>query len=136
MTEPMSDDRLLTLVHNANLEPGNFTSAADVRELTLEVWRLRKENANLKEPKTFPILGMGIRIPWSVVEKAFAEYHKLFRGQDMETIAGRGGFGENEMDTFYPAWRDETSEVVALRTEVTNLRRDNQELLDKVASRV
>jgi hypothetical protein len=44
-----------------------------------------------------------IRIPWSVAEVAYAEYARRFGGyhgyQMIERIAGRGGFGRDELLT-------------------------------------
>lgn len=56
-------------------------------------------------------------IPWSVAEKAYGAYRlKYGSRQSLERLAQRGGFGWCEMDDLYPAWRDETSEIMQLRT--------------------
>ena len=45
-------------------------------------------------------------IPWSVAEVAYAEYVRRFGdGQTLQRLAERGGFGDREMDMFYPGWR-------------------------------
>jgi len=58
------------------------------------------------------LLGRKGTVPWSVGEKAYEGYAKRFPGtashQDIEKIAYRGGFSEDEMDEFYPAWRAES----------------------------
>ena len=56
----------------------------------------------------FPLLPCrGMKIPWSVAEQAFLGYEKKYgRGQTLETIAKRGGFGVEEMDEFHPEWRE------------------------------
>ena len=60
-----------------------------------------------------------LRIPWSVAEKAYCAYARLYgTQQSLERLAERGGFGGGEMDELYPAWRDETSEIVALRDKI------------------
>jgi hypothetical protein len=64
-----------------------------------------------------------LQIPWSVAEKAYGAYAREYgRGQSLERLAERGGFGWCEMDTLYPAWRDEVNELAALRTERDKLR--------------
>lgn len=45
-------------------------------------------------------------IPWSIYVKAHAEYSKHWK-QDIETLEDRGGFAESELDSLYPAWREE-----------------------------
>lgn len=58
-------------------------------------------------------------IPWSVAEKAYGVYSDRYgRDQSLERLAERGGFGAEEMDMFHPGWRDEVSEIVALRERV------------------
>lgn len=57
-----------------------------------------------------------VSIPWSVAEKAYSVYSGMYgRSQSLECLAGRGGFGPNEMDIFNPGWREECSEIARLR---------------------
>lgn len=68
------------------------------------------------------------RIPWSVADKAYSVYSARYgREQSLERLAERGGFGAGEMDEFYPAWRDECSEITRLRAEVERLTRERDE---------
>ncbi len=67
----------------------------------------------MKNEKRFPILNKlltkdkGITISWSAAEIAFFGYEKKYgKGQSLEKIAERGGFGIEEMDEFYPEWRN------------------------------
>lgn len=47
-------------------------------------------------------------IYWDTHLKAWKEYSRKYgNSQDAEEIARRGGFGENELDEFYPDWRSE-----------------------------
>jgi hypothetical protein len=66
-------------------------------------------------------------IPWSVAEKAYGAYAREYgKGQSLERLAERGGFGWCEMDTLYPPWRDEVSEIIRLRdvlAKIANLAR-------------
>ncbi len=75
----------------------------------------------MSEPGAFeragwaPVQGYG-RIPWEVHEKAHREgYARDFPGsarqQPPERIAQRGGFGIEEMDSFYPGWREAIGEL-------------------------
>ena len=60
-----------------------------------------------------------LSIPWSVAEKAYGVYASRYgRGQSLERLAERGGFGVNEMDDMYPQWRDEVSEIAELRDQL------------------
>lgn len=58
-----------------------------------------------------------LSIPWSVAEKAYGEYARRYgKGQSLEHLAGRGGFGWCEMDDFHPGWRKEVDEITRLRS--------------------
>ena len=64
-----------------------------------------------------------LSIPWSVAERAYGAYASMYgRGQSLERLAERGGFGVEEMDQLYPPWREEVSEIAALRAAVAMLR--------------
>ena len=64
------------------------------------------------------------RIPWSIADKAYSVYSARHgRQQSLERLAERGGFHPDEMDEFYPAWREETSEIAALRTQLAAVER-------------
>lgn len=63
------------------------------------------------------------QIPWSVAEIAYGEYSRRYgTGQSLQRLAERGGFGWCEMDEFHPKWREEVSEIMALRAELEKLR--------------
>lgn len=73
--------------------------------------------------RNYPGAAAPLSIPWSVAEKAYGVYASLYgTGQSLERLAERGGFGVEEMDQLYPLWREEVSEVAALRAEVERLR--------------
>lgn len=81
-------------------------------------------NQTLTTEQTFPIqcepgsLPHPTRIPWSVADRAYSVYAARHgRSQSLERLAERGGFGPSEMDDYLPGWRDECSEIVALRAE-------------------
>src|SRR5690606_9962744 len=58
-----------------------------------------------------------MKIPWSVAERAYSVYAARYgKGQSLERMAERGGFGPGEMDMFLPGWREECSEIAQLRT--------------------
>lgn len=64
-----------------------------------------------------------VQIPWSVAEKAYGAYAREYgRSQSLERLAERGGFGWCEMDTLYPNWREEVSEIAKLKAELGQLR--------------
>ncbi|WP_223644330.1 hypothetical protein [Corallococcus sp. EGB] len=47
-------------------------------------------------------------IPWSLAERAYAEYSRRFgTSQSLDVLASRGGFSIYEMDLFVPGWRRE-----------------------------
>lgn len=79
--------------------------------------------------RTFPVMYSSdsdkagpVTIPWSVAEKAYSRYAALCGGrQTLERVAERGGFYAGEMDELYPEWRNETSEIAALRARVDEL---------------
>lgn len=84
----------------------------------------RQEIERVKGGRLFPIAAaMGaephpLNIPWSIAEKAYSAYAaKHGRAQSLERMAERGGFYPAEMDVLYPQWRDETNEVIQLRSD-------------------
>jgi len=57
-----------------------------------------------------------VQIPWSVAEIAYGKYVSLYgKGQSLERLAERGGFGWAEMDELNPGWREQVSEIANLR---------------------
>lgn len=71
-----------------------------------------------RSERSFPIMREGrdargyrvsgtLYVPWKIGEEAWQRYAaKYGRGQSVERIAERGGFGEYEMDEFRPGWQD------------------------------
>jgi hypothetical protein len=83
----------------------------------------------MTDDRTFPIQTERgakphpLRIPWSVAELAYSVYAAEYgRGQSLERLAQRGGFGPGEMDLFLPDWRERCDEIVRLRAENAALR--------------
>lgn len=86
------------------------------------------DTAYAEASKTFPIIQhrdwktakpSPLQVPWSVAEKAYSVYaarHGL--SQSLEDLARRGGFGVEEMDLYHPAWREEVSEIAALKAKL------------------
>jgi hypothetical protein len=63
--------------------------------------------------------GIDFLIPWEVAEIAWKEYDETFHcGQSCLRIAERGGFGESEMDMFYPEWRNHVLRLDPNNTQV------------------
>ena len=61
-------------------------------------------------------------IPWSIAELAYSVYSARYgRGQTLERLGERGGFGPGEMDMFVPDWRERCSELTTLRSRVEEL---------------
>ncbi|MBE4747763.1 hypothetical protein G4177_06165 [Corallococcus sp. ZKHCc1 1396] len=47
-------------------------------------------------------------IPWSLAERAYADYSRRYgTSQSLERLAERGGFGPTELDVHVPGWRKE-----------------------------
>ena len=64
-----------------------------------------------------------LQIPWSIAALAYSKYAAEYgRGQTLERLAERGGFGPGEMDYYLPGWREQVSELTALRAENEALR--------------
>lgn len=80
-----------------------------------------------------PVQGLTGGIPWSMHLRAYDVYRKKY-GDQRALIEGdcRGGFGTGELDMFIPSWRDELSEMVALRERVQELT-ESRNLLDEIA---
>lgn len=79
----------------------------------------------MTEERTFPICQVGIRIPWGVAEMAYLVYAKRYgTSQSLERLAERGGFYVEEMDEFYPAWRDALIGFAKLRTRAEKAEKD------------
>ncbi|MCY1080303.1 hypothetical protein [Archangium lansingense] len=58
-----------------------------------------------------------------MADKAWAGYSARYgRGQSVEQLAQRGGFGWCEMDTFFPGWREATDEWRKLREDLAEAR--------------
>ena len=75
------------------------------------------------ERKEFPVIRWG-NVPWDMGQRAYEGYSGEYgSSQSIERIAERGGFHPNEMDQFVPGWREELSEITALRAEVERLRK-------------
>jgi hypothetical protein len=55
-----------------------------------------EHRANCSQMKPFPIQGGG-SIPWWLAEVAFEYYHEQWKGQSLQRIAERGGFGVQEL---------------------------------------
>lgn len=67
----------------------------------------------------YPGAAAPLSISWSVAEKAYGAYASRYgRGQSLERLAERGGFGVEEMDKLYPPWREEVCEIIALRKQL------------------
>jgi hypothetical protein len=72
------------------------------------------------------------RIPWSVADKAYSAYSARYgHSQSLERLAERGGFGAGELDMFVPGWREEVSELAALRSELATEKRISDKLRDR-----
>jgi hypothetical protein len=64
----------------------------------------------------YPRAAAPLSVPWSVADKAYGVYASRYgRSQSLERLAERGGFAVEEMDEFYPPWREEVDEIAALR---------------------
>ena len=51
--------------------------------------------------------GYYVRITWEAMFHAYNAYALLFgTDQTMKRLVERGGFGESELDAFYPEWRN------------------------------
>lgn len=87
----------------------------------------------MSEERWFPIqvergaAAHPLRIPWSVAEKAYSVYAARFPGQTAERLAERGGLTPSEMDILLPGWREECSELAALRLSVARLEKEAEE---------
>jgi hypothetical protein len=81
----------------------------------------------------YPRAAAPLSVPWSVADKAYGVYASRYgRSQSLERLAERGGFAVEEMDELYPPWREEVSEIAALRAEQDRLREALGLLLDSV----
>ncbi len=76
----------------------------------------------MSDERQFPLLGGVSRIgsvPWWVAEQAYVGYaSKYGDSQSLERLAERGGFGIEEMDEFYPEWREKASLIRRLQAEL------------------
>lgn len=69
--------------------------------------------------KRAPVQGYSAGIPWSMHLRAYDAYCKRYRPQPALIEGGcRGGFGTEELDMFIPGWREELSEIAALREKL------------------
>jgi hypothetical protein len=93
--------------------------------------RASRSSSGTPDVRMFPLQSESLRrytkpqltqIPWSVAEKAYGTYAARYgRDQSLERLAERGGFGQSEMDVLHPTWREEASEIAALRAEIDRL---------------
>lgn len=84
----------------------------------------------MSRERKFPLLGNGHRvgsIPWWVAEQAYIVYaSKYGDSQSLERLAERGGFGIEEMDGFFPEWREKASVIDQLKARLTLAEEENQ----------
>lgn len=103
---------------------------ADLREM-----RERLEAIDKAKEKRAPVQGYAPGIPWSMHLRAYDAYCKKWSAQpaliDLEGRGCRGGFGVEELDGFIPGWRDELSELTALKAELAQARARIKELEGK-----
>lgn len=68
------------------------------------------------EEKRAPVQGYSAGIPWSMHLRAYDAYRNRY-GRQQAMIEGgcRGGFHTDELDVFIPGWREELSEMAALK---------------------
>lgn len=58
-------------------------------------------------------------VPWAIAEIAYYNYRATHGwGQSLYSIAERGGFGQSEMDTYYPKWREACSATLEIETKL------------------
>lgn len=75
------------------------------------------------------------RIPWSVAQKAYSLYAAQNGcSQSLEDLCSRGGFGDNEMDRYYPQWREEVSEIADLRDQLAAAKAEVEESHKRIDS--
>ena len=83
------------------------------------------EPATLSREKRAPVQGFSAGIPWSMHLRAYDAYSAKWSPQpaliDLEGRNCRGGFGVKELDEFIPGWRDELSEITALKKRIAEL---------------
>ncbi len=64
-----------------------------------------------------------VTCPWWAAEIAYGGYTSDCGGsQSLQRISERGGFGNGEMDTFFPGWREKIDINLTLQAEVERLR--------------
>jgi hypothetical protein len=69
----------------------------------------RMVNDKLPEMAITQVVEAGgyVFITWAAHLRAWIIYDRLFKcGQTAERLADRGGFGKDELDAFYPEWRN------------------------------
>lgn len=120
MTHPMIEaaERLEAIADRPAHE-----DAAAIREIAT---LLRQSASGEPSEKRAPVQGFEGGIPWSMHLRAYDAYCKIYSPQpaliDLEKRNCRGGFHTSELDQFIPGWRDELSEIVALRNELAALK--------------
>lgn len=76
-------------------------------------------------PKIAPVQGYVQGIPWEMHLRAYNAYSARWSPQvaliDLEKRGCRGGFSTGELDDLLPGWREELSEVAALRKRIATL---------------
>ena len=86
----------------------------------------------MSEERKFPLLGNGCRVgsvPWWVAEQAYIVYAgKYGDSQSLKRLAERGGFGIEEMDEFFPDWRDKCSIIEQLQAKLAKAKKRITEL--------
>jgi hypothetical protein len=96
--------------------------------------KVSEPTGEVAESKKFPLLGGQSNIgsiPWWIAEQAYIGYASKYGDQQsLERLAERGGFGIEEMDEYYPKWREECSLIQQLQAE-----RDSFETLYSTATK-
>lgn len=125
----VSDERFVEIAgHAASIAGIDFDWLTGQLLLAEAADRIDRLRAEVDGTKTFPIQSERgakphpLRIPWSVAELAYSVYASRYgRGQSLERLAERGGFGPGEMDEFVPDWRERCDENARLRAEVERM---------------
>lgn len=122
------------------MDAGEIYAQAEHDERHAKFKRLAELEAATPPEKMFPLQASKGRlgplsIPWSVAEKAYGVYAGMYgKGQSLERLAERGGFGTCEMDDLYPQWREEVSVIAELKEQYDRLLTENRRLVAELES--
>lgn len=106
--------------HTCGLKDGARWIDADEFQALIDAKKGEDREESAMSDKTFPVCRSGgMTIPYELAQRAYLVYAKKYgTSQPLDRMGQRGGFYPEELDEFVPGWREELSELNALKKQL------------------